>query len=124
MRALFAGSIVVLLGLTAAIAQEDGPGSAPRGDAAPRQRPAAQTYPGPAEFPKENHELMAQHLSRAVKLAGADLFQDMTHRCVISPVFNKRVAGIQFNGKITPTKIFDNLYSVGQNEVSSQALTT
>ena len=59
-----------------------------------------------------------------MKAAGNDLFQDMAHRCIISPVFPKRVAGIQYNGKITPTKLFDNLYTVGQNEVSAQALVT
>ena len=67
---------------------------------------------------------MVQHFAKVVKLAGTDLFQDMAHRCIISPVFKTRVNGIQYNGKITPTKIFDNLYSVGQNEVSSQALVT
>lgn len=85
---------------------------------------SAADYPGPAQFPNENHELVAKHLARALKIAGSDLFQDMAHRCIISPVFPKRVSGIQFNGKITPTKLFDNLYSVGQNEVSAQALVT
>ena len=95
------------------LAQEDG---GPHG--------GADSYPAPAKYPSENHALVAEHLAKAVKAAGSDLFQDMTHRCIISPVFPKRVAGIQYNGKITPTRLFDNLYTVGQNEVSAQALVT
>ena len=86
--------------------------------------PNAADYPGPQAYPDEIHQLVAEHLSRARKLAGTDLFQDMAHRCIISPLFPLRVNGIQYLGKITPTKLFDNLYSVGQNEVSSQALVT
>jgi len=81
-------------------------------------------YPAPQTYPNENHEIIAQHLSQARKLAGSDLFQDMAHRCIISPRFPLRVEGIQYPGKIIPTKLFDNLYSIGQNQVSSQALVT
>ena len=87
-------------------------------------RLSAANYPAPAKYPSENRAAVAEHLAKAAKLAGRDLFQDMTHRCIISPVFPKRVAGIQYNGKITPTRLFDNLYTVGQNEVSAQALVT
>ena len=93
-------------------------------DSGGRANISAGNYPGPAKFPHENHAAVAEHLAKAVKLAGNDLFQDMAHRCIISPVYPKRVAGIQYNGKIAPTKLFDNLYSVGQNEVSAQALVT
>jgi metallo-beta-lactamase class B len=118
-RLTIAKSAAILLATVLAAApvaaQEEGDG---------RKPPPAANYPAPAQFPNENHELVAKHLALALKAAGSDLFQDMAHRCIISPVFPKRVAGIQHNGKITPTRLFDNLYSVGQNEVSVQALVT
>jgi metallo-beta-lactamase class B len=48
----------------------------------------------------------------------------MAWRCIISPRFPVRVLGSQYAGKITPTKLFDNLYSVGQDAVSAHALVT
>lgn len=105
--------LAVMFAAGPVLAQEDG---GPRG--------SADTYPAPAKYPSGNHALVAEHLAKAVKAAGSDLFQDMAHRCIISPVFPKRVAGIQYNGKITPTRLFDNLYTVGQNEASAQALVT
>ena len=110
--------LATVFAATPVLAQDEG--TPPAG----RARPSADSYPAPAQFPNENHALVAKHLALAMKAAGSDLFQDMAHRCIISPVFPRRVSGIQFNGKIVPTKLFDNLYSVGQNEVSAQALTT
>ncbi len=81
-------------------------------------------YPSPMLYPNERPDIIAEHLSKARKLAGGDLFQDMAHRCIISPRFPVRVNGAQYLGKITPTKVFDNLYSVGQSAVSAFALVT
>lgn len=100
---------------------------APAAPAAPAARPpkaGAASYVKSATFPKENHAAVAQALHRARQLAGDDLFPDMIHRCIISPVYNTRVRGIQHDGWIPPTKLFDNLYSVGQNAVSAFALVT
>ena len=110
---LAALSLAVLAG-GAAAAQEEGGGP----------RKAAADYPAPRAYPAEDKAAVALHLSRARKLAGNDLFPDMAHRCIISPVFPVRVQGIQYNGRITPTRVFDTLYSIGQNEVSSYALKT
>ncbi len=118
MRRLTSILLASVFATVSAVAQEE------RAPAPGSVRPGADSYPAPTQFPNENHDLVARHLALAMKVAGSDLFQDMAHRCIISPVFPKRVAGIQFNGKITPTKLFDNLYSVGQNEVSAQALVT
>lgn len=116
-------SALALVAATFAIspvaAQENRP--APQG---PRVRPPVESYPVPATFPNENKAVVAEHLAKAIRIAGKDLFQDMAHRCIVSPVFPHRVAGIQFNGKIAPARLFDNLYEVGQNEVSAQALVT
>ena len=85
---------------------------------------SALEFPAPAKYPRERADLIAQHLSAARKLAGTDLFQDMAWRCIISPRFPIRVIGSQYAGKIAPTRLFDNLYSAGQNAVSSHALVT
>jgi len=87
-------------------------------------RPAVSDYRGPTAFPNANKAAVAEHLSRARKIAGDDLFLDFAHRCIISPRYPQRVGGIQYEGLIEPTKIFDQLYSVGQNSVSSHALVT
>src|SRR5687767_6739719 len=74
-------------------------------------RPAVSDYRGPAAFPNANKAAVAEHLSRARKIAGDDLFLDFAHRCIISPRYPQRVGGIQYEGLIEPTKIFDQLYS-------------
>jgi metallo-beta-lactamase class B len=111
---------VALTGLAAlatvsASAQEAG-GRAPR-------RPAS-SYQGPAAYPSADKAAVAKTLAEALKIAGPDLFSDMAHRCIISPRYPQRVAGIQHDGLVEPTKIFDRFYSVGQNAVSSHALVT
>ncbi|MDO6415008.1 MBL fold metallo-hydrolase [Sphingomonas sp. BIUV-7] len=111
--ATVAGVALAVLASPASLAQEAG--RAPR---------AAADYPAPTAFPKANEAAVATHLSAARKIAGADLFADMAHRCIISPVYPVRVRGIQYDGKITPTKVFDQFYSVGQNAVSAYVLKT
>lgn len=113
LKSLLALGLVPLLIIPCALAQDSG--GAPK---------TAATFPAPAKYPNERPDLIAQHLSVARKLAGTDLFQDMAHRCIISPRLPLRVAGIQYPGKIIPTRLFDNLYSVGQNAVSAHALVT
>jgi metallo-beta-lactamase class B len=110
---IFAATALLLATGTTAVAQ-----------GAAHETKSAADYPAPQTYPNELHDRVAEHLSQARKLAGTDLFQDMAHRCIISPRFPLRVSGIQYNGKIIPTKLFDNLYSIGQNEVSAQALVT
>jgi len=99
-------------------------GSAAAQEAGRANKTAADSYPGPQSFPNANEAAVAKHLSAARRIAGADLFPDMAHRCFISPIYPERVRGIQFDGKITPTKVFDQLYSVGQNAVSAYVLKT
>lgn len=90
----------------------------------PRLRAAPADYPAPRAYPKENAAAVAEHLSAARTIAGPGLFGDFAHRCIISPVFPTRVAGIQHDGRITPTRLFDQFYSIGQNAVSAFALDT
>ena len=81
-------------------------------------------YPSQTSFPHENRQAVAKHLSAARKIAGDDLARDFQWRCLISPLDKKLVFGVQHNGLIPPTRIFDNLYSIGQNAVSAFAITT
>jgi metallo-beta-lactamase class B len=120
----FSRAAAIALALSAnLVATAQSPQAAPPAPAAPRHLGAAE-FVRPTTFPNENKAAVAAALQRARKLAGDDLFSDMVHRCIISPVYNTRVRGIQHDGWVQPTKLFDNLYSVGQNAVSAFALTT
>ncbi|HWY62395.1 MAG TPA: MBL fold metallo-hydrolase [Rhizomicrobium sp.] len=121
---ILAGASMLTATSVIALAQDKGaPAATPADRTAPAENMAAD-YPAPKLYPQELRERVAEHLSRARKLAGADLFQDMAYRCIVSPVFPDRVARMEYNAKITPTKLFDNFYSIGQNAVSAHALTT
>jgi hypothetical protein len=61
MRRLTAILLASVFGTAIAIAQEEG--AAPAG----RARPSADSYPAPAQFPNENHDLVAKHLALAMK---------------------------------------------------------
>ncbi|MFO1505165.1 MAG: MBL fold metallo-hydrolase [Steroidobacteraceae bacterium] len=90
---------------------------------ATRRQPVS-AYPTPTEFPNQNQAAVNKYLAKARRIAGDELFPDFIHRCIISPRYPVRVRGIQFDGLVEPTKLFDQLYSVGQNAVSSHALVT
>ncbi|WJT00477.1 MBL fold metallo-hydrolase [Novosphingobium humi] len=88
-------------------------------------RPASPAaYPAQTAYPKENREAVGRELAAARKLAGADLEADFNWRCLISPLDRVQVAGVQHNGLVPATRVFDNLYSVGQNSVSAWAIDT
>ncbi|HWU02998.1 MAG TPA: MBL fold metallo-hydrolase [Novosphingobium sp.] len=84
--------------------------------------PAA--YPAQATFAGENRAAVARHLAAGSKLAGADLQADFNWRCLISPLDKKLVAGVQHDGLVPATRVFDNLYAIGQNAVSAWAIDT
>jgi metallo-beta-lactamase class B len=125
MHRILAASLFTLSASLLASAQAPSapPAPAPAQATTSRHTNAA-NYVRPETYPDENKAAVAAALQRARKLAGDDLFSDMAHRCIISPVYNTRVQGIQHDGWVPPTKLFDNLYSVGQNAVSSFALVT
>jgi len=113
---------IELLALLAALAAGGAPAAAQDGARHPRR--AAAAYPRPTEFPNEDRAAVAASLARARAIAGPDLFPDFVHRCIMSPRYRTRVAGIQYDGWVAPTRLFDRLYSVGQNAVSAHALVT
>lgn len=71
------------------------------------------------------NDAMYEHIMKAKKIAGADLAPDYYHRCFIEPLYSQSIAKL-INGTaaVEPAKVFDNFYFVGQNAVSSWALTT
>ncbi len=81
-------------------------------------------YPAQASFPKEDGGAVARHLAEARRIAGADLEAAFNWRCLISPLDREQVMGVQHDGLVPATKLFDNLYSVGQNSVSAHAIDT
>lgn len=91
---------------------------------AAQAQPSPATYPSQTTFPHENHAAVARHLAAARALAGHDLEADFNWRCLVSPLDKVQVAGVQHNGLVPATRVFDNLYSVGQNMVSAWAIDT
>jgi len=80
----------------------------------------AQNQTAPAD-----NNTMYEHIMKAKKIAGNDLFLDFTHRCFIEPLYSQSIARL-INGTaaVEPAQVFDNLYFVGQEAVSSWVLKT
>ena len=81
-------------------------------------------YPQQTQFPKENKAAVSKWLSAARRTAGFDLQPEFNWRCLTSPLDRPMVSAIQHNGLVPATRVFDQLYSVGQNAVSAWALDT
>lgn len=94
--------------------------------AASAQKPpvAPRDYPRQTQFPNENKAAASRWLSAARKTAGMDLQPEFNWRCLTSPLDRPTVFAIQHDGLVPATKVFDQLYSVGQNAVSAWALDT
>ena len=81
-------------------------------------------YPQQTQFPKENKAAVSRWLSAARRTAEPDLAAEFSWRCLTSPLDRQTVFAIQHDGLVPATKVFDQLYSVGQNAVSAWALDT
>lgn len=88
------------------------------------QAQGVEQYPAQATFPKEDRSAVSRHLAQARQIAGDDLWSEFRWRCLISPLDSGHVRGVQHDGIVPPTKIFDELYSIGQNAVSAYAINT
>jgi metallo-beta-lactamase class B len=86
--------------------------------------PSPSDFPAQTQFPKENKAAVAHWLSAARHLAEPDLVPEFNWRCLTSPLDRPTVFAIQHDGLIPATRVFDQLYSVGQNAVSAWALDT
>lgn len=92
--------------------------------AAPLQATGPASYPSQAAFPAQDSVAVARHLSAARKLAEPDLLPEFYWRCMTSPLDRKTVSAIQHDGLVPEARVFDQLYSIGQNAVSAWALDT
>src|ERR1700722_438630 len=70
-------------------------------------------------------EAMYEHIMNAERVAGDDLKFDFYPRCFVDPNYPTTIAAQRkMKAAMEPVKVFDQLYLVGQNWVSSWALTT
>lgn len=111
-------STTILLGL---ILAAGGCAAHAQGPEASEQRIS---YPAQTAFPNENREAVSRWLSAARNVAGMDLQPEFNWRCLLSPMDRPMVMAIQHDGLVPATKVFDQLYSVGQNAVSAWVLAT
>jgi metallo-beta-lactamase class B len=81
-------------------------------------------WPKPAAFPNEDKAAALEHFRKAREYAVGDLFTDFTLRCITDPKYRPRVNAEQYDGLLAPTKVFDNLFYVGQMSVGAWALKT
>lgn len=75
--------------------------------------------------PNADQNAMYEHFMKAKQIAGLDLYPHFAHACIVDQHYRRTISkGIQSTGDIPPEKVFDNLYFVGQNAVSSWAVKT
>jgi metallo-beta-lactamase class B len=68
---------------------------------------------------------MYEHIMKAKKIAGDDLMYDFYHRCFVDPNYTSTIARLRKEtAPMEPVQVFDNLYFLGQNAVSSWLLKT
>lgn len=64
------------------------------------------------------------HLAKARALAGSDLYTTYVQRCITAQAYPQYLNDLQRKGPLPAMRVFDQLYFVGQNDVSSWALDT
>jgi len=101
MKTAFSSGVAVAMALsTVAVAQER-PGTAP------------------------DREAMYRHLKIARGIAGDDLYAHYVHRCIIDQTYRRTISrGVQAHNALPATRVFDELYFVGENAVSAWVLDT
>jgi metallo-beta-lactamase class B len=82
------------------------------------------SYPAQTQFPNANNAAVSRWLSAARQAAGNDLLPEFHWRCLASPLDRTMVAGVQHDGLVQATRVFDQLFSIGQNAVSAWVLQT
>ena len=85
----------------------------------------AQTaLPPAATFPNADVGKVSEHLNLARTLAGDDLYPYFAQRCILDQAYPILDDLMQEPGLVLPTKVFDDLYFVGQVGVSAWAVKT
>ena len=65
-----------------------------------------------------------EHLAKARALAGAELRSTYIQRCITVQAYPQFINDLQRKAPLPSTRVFDQLYFVGQNDVSAWALDT
>jgi metallo-beta-lactamase class B len=77
------------------------------------------------KFANADKDAMYEHIMKAKKAAGSELAHHFYHRCFVDPDYEDSIAKLRKStAPMEPLKVFDNLYFLGQNAVTSWALQT
>lgn len=82
------------------------------------------TFFNVTEFPNAQTENVSLLLNQAVELAKPDLEDLMELRCIVAQRYRGLLSAMGTPGFVKPTMVFDGVYFVGQNWVSSWAIDT
>jgi len=75
--------------------------------------------------PNADKDAMYEHVKKAQKIAGLDLYPAFSRRCLVDQSYRNTISqSNQAFAAMEPLKVFDNLYFLGHNAVSAWALTT
>jgi metallo-beta-lactamase class B len=77
-----------------------------------------------AEQPPADAAAVRTHLAKARALAWPDLYTTYIQRCITAQAYPQYLNDLQRKGPLPPTRVFDQLYFVGDNSVSSWAIDT
>lgn len=77
-----------------------------------------------AEPPQPDASAVRTHLAKARALAWPDLYTTYIQRCITAQAYTQYLNDLQRTGPLPPTRVFDQLYFVGENAVSAWAIDT
>ena len=77
-----------------------------------------------AEVAQPDSAAVRLHLAKARSLAGGDLYTTYVQRCITAQAYTQYLNDLQRKGPLPATRVFDQLYFLGQNDVSAWALDT
>jgi metallo-beta-lactamase class B len=77
-----------------------------------------------ADAPQPDVAAVRAHLAKARALAGGELYTTYVQRCITVQAYPEMVNDLQRKAPLPATRVFDQLYFVGQNDVSAWALDT
>lgn len=76
------------------------------------------------EPPQVDAAAVRRHLAKARALAWPDLYTTYIQRCITAQAYPQYLNDLQRKGPLPPTRVFDQLYFVGDNSVSAWAINT
>lgn len=77
-----------------------------------------------ADAPAPDMTAVREHLTKARALAGAELYSTYVQRCITAQAYPQFLNDLQRKAPLPAARVFDQLYFVGRNDVSSWALDT